>query len=63
MELILKEATEDKNSVCYVTGEDAAMIQDAIKAVKKYKKIEQLYSDYLEDMNAEKLADRLGEVM
>ena len=63
LELILKEATEDKNSVCYVTSEDAAMIQDAIKAVKKYKKIEQLYSDYLEDMNAEKLADRLGEVM
>ena len=34
----------------------------AISIMRKYQKIEQIYSDYLDDMDAEKLADKLGEV-
>lgn len=34
----------------------------AINTMRKYQKIEQIYSDYLDDMDAEKLADKLGEV-
>ena len=34
----------------------------AIETMRKYQKIEQIYSDYLDDMDAEKLADKLGEV-
>ena len=37
-------------------------LQIAKDAMRKYQKIEQIYSDYLDDTDAEKLADKLGEV-
>ncbi len=37
-------------------------INVALETMQKYEKIEQIYSDYLDDMDAEKLADKLGEV-
>lgn len=36
---ILTEATENKNSVCYVTEDDAETLQVAIDAMCKYQKI------------------------
>lgn len=36
---ILKEATESKDSVCYVTEDDAETLQMAIDIMRKYKKI------------------------
>lgn len=38
------------------------VLDGAIEIMRKYQKIEEIYSDYLDDMDAEKLADKLGEV-
>ena len=38
-------------------------IQVAIATMRKYQKIEQIYSDYLKYMNPDNLADRMGEVI
>lgn len=37
---ILTEATEDDNSVCYVTEDDAETLRVAIDTMRKYQKIE-----------------------
>ena len=39
---ILTEATEDDNSVCYVTEDDAETLQVAISTMRKYQKIEEI---------------------
>ena len=55
---ILKEATKDEDSVCYVTENDAETLQAAIVIMRKYQKIEQILKDdnYYEEYgnNAEK---------
>ena len=43
---ILKEATENESSVCYVTGEDAEFFKIAIDAICKYQKVEELWSNF-----------------
>lgn len=35
----------------------------AVETMRKYQKIEQIYSDYLKYMNPDNLADRIGEVL
>jgi len=42
---ILTEATEDDNSVCYVTEDDAETLQVAINTMRKYQQIEQILKD------------------
>lgn len=44
---ILTEATEDEDSVCYVTENDAETLQVAIKIMRKYQKIEQIVNNYI----------------
>lgn len=39
---ILEEATEDENSVCYVTNIDEPTLKMAIDTMHKYKKIQEL---------------------
>lgn len=39
---ILTEATEDDNSVCYVTEDDAETLRVAISTMQKYQKIEEI---------------------
>ena len=39
---ILTEATEDEDSVCYVTEDDAETLQVAIDIMRKYQKIEDI---------------------
>ena len=39
---ILTEATEDKNSVCYVTENDEETLQVAIETMRKYRKIQDI---------------------
>ncbi len=38
-------------------------IAEAVSIIKDYQKIEQIYSDFVKYMNAENLADRIGEVV
>ena len=42
---ILTEATEDDNSVCYVTEDDAETLQVAIDTMKRYQKIAQILKE------------------
>ncbi len=42
---ILTEATEDEDSVCYVTKNDAETLQIAIDTMRKYKKIKQILKE------------------
>ena len=60
---ILEEATEDENSVCYVTDVDEPTLKTAIDTMRKYQKIEQAYSAYLETMNPETLADLISTII
>ena len=39
---ILKEATQDESSVCYVTEDDADTIKTAISAIEKIEKIKEI---------------------
>jgi len=39
---ILTEATEDEDSVCYVTKDDAETLQVAINTMRKYQKIQEI---------------------
>ena len=39
---ILEEATEDENSVCYVTDVDEPTLKTAIDTMRKYQKIERI---------------------
>ena len=39
------------------------VLRDALEIVEKYRKIEQIYSDYLKYMNPDNLVERLGEVI
>ena len=43
---ILTEATEDEDSVCYVTEDDAEKLQVAIETMKKYQNIEDVMKNY-----------------
>ena len=43
---ILKEATEDESSVCYITENDAETLQVAINTMQKYQKIEKLIGSW-----------------
>ena len=43
--------------------EDLDAFEMAIDIMRKYQKIEQIYSDYLKYMNPDNLADRIGEVL
>lgn len=38
-------------------------ISEAVSIIEDYKKIEQIYSDYLKYMNPDNFADRMGEVL
>ena len=38
-------------------------ISKAVSIIEDYQKIEQIYSDFVKYMNAENLADRIGEVV
>ena len=38
-------------------------ISEAVSIIEDYQKIEQIYSDFVKYMNAENLADRIGEVV
>ena len=49
---ILEEATEDENSVCYVTDVDEPTLKTAIETMRKYQKIEQIYNKYYCTMTA-----------
>ena len=60
---ILEEATEDENAVCYVTDVDEPTLKTAIDTMRKYQKIEQAYSAYLETMNSDTLADLLSTII
>ncbi len=42
---ILAEATEDEDSVCYVTKNDSETLQVAIDTMCKYQKIEQILKE------------------
>ena len=46
---ILEEATEDENAVCYVTDVDEPTLKMAIDTMRKYEKIEQILSDWIND--------------
>ncbi len=41
----------------------AQALDIALVIMRKYQKIEQIYSDYLKYMNPDNLADRMGEVL
>ena len=41
---ILEEATEDENSVCYVTDVDEPTLKTAIDTMRKYQRIEERMS-------------------
>ena len=60
---ILDEATESEDSVCYVTSADAGSLKLAIETMRKYQKIEQAYSAYLETMNPDTLADLISTII
>ena len=45
---ILEEATEDENSVCYVTDVDEPTLKMAIDTMRKYQKILKIVSDFRE---------------
>ena len=56
----------DDCSMCYeqgTMGEQKEAFKFAIDTMRKYQKIEQIYSDYLKYMNPDNLVDRLGEVI
>ena len=46
---ILTEATEDENSVCYVTEDDAETLKVAIEVMRKYQKIQEIYERFQKD--------------
>ena len=46
---ILTEATEDEDSVCYVTEDDAETLQVVINTMYKYQKIAQIVKDWIDD--------------
>jgi hypothetical protein len=53
-------------SVCMPEPEKTEIctsLSGAIDTMRKYQKIEQIYSDYLKYMNPDNLADRIGEVL
>jgi hypothetical protein len=58
---ILTEVTEDKDSVCYVTEEDAETLQVAIDTMRKYQKIEQILDDC--DLEAWEVLEKVKEVV
>lgn len=45
---ILTEATEDDNSVCYVTEDDAETLRVAISTMQKYQKIAEIVDKWNE---------------
>jgi len=53
---------EEDTVAVSIDNVDVEALDLAIETMRKYQKIEQIYSDYLDDMDAEKLADKLGEV-
>ena len=46
---ILEEATEDENSVCYVTDVDEPTLKTAIETMRKYQKIQQIVRETSND--------------
>ena len=58
---ILAEATDDENSVCYVTENDAETLQVAIDTMRKYQKIEQILDDY--DLDAWEILEEIKKVI
>lgn len=46
---ILEEATEDENSVCYVTDVDELTLKMAIDTMHKYQKIQQIVRETSND--------------
>lgn len=58
---ILTEATEDEDSVCHVTEDDAETLQVAIDIMNKYKKIEQILDDY--NLEAWEVLEKVKEVV
>ena len=65
IEEIIENLTTIRNKLCsrkYET-ESTLTFDVAIDTMRKYQKIEQIYSDYLKYMNPDNLADRIGEVL
>ncbi len=61
---ILTEATEDEDSVCYVTEDDAETLQVAIDTMCKYQKIEQIRHRVRHtDLEPAKAYELINEVM
>ena len=48
---ILEEATEDENSVCYVTDVDEPTLKTALDTMRKYQKIQEIINntDYIQE--------------
>ena len=49
---ILTEDTENENSVCYVTENDAEALQVAIDTMRKYQKIQEIVEVWHQDIYA-----------
>lgn len=62
---ILTEATEDDNSVCYVTEDDAETLQVAIATMRKYQQVREIYDNWNVDFGVEthRAMSKIGEVL
>lgn len=61
---ILEEATEDENSVCYVTDVDEPTLKTAIDTMRKYQKIQEIVKEWGKSgLLQDKFYDLINEVI